>query len=802
MFSTSLEFILNVAYREAMTRQHTHLTLEHLLYALAHDSEAERILSACGADLPALRTTLDEFLSMLETVGRRERSSEPGQTLAFRRVLQTAVLQVQSAGKDEVRSGDVLAAILQQPKTYAAQVLDEQGVTRLDILNYISHGITKAPGGKTDRGGARQGAEAGAGAEDRAAARDPLGTYTINLTESARAGKLDPLIGRTPELQRTLQILCRRRKNNPVFVGDAGVGKTALAEGLAARLTADDIPALLAGAEIFSLDTAALLAGTRYRGDFEERFKAVVNALADHPMPILFIDEVHATVGAGATTGGTMDLATLIKPLLSAGDLRVIGSTTFEEFKQIEKDRALARRLQKIVVEEPSVDETSKILEGLQSRYEEHHGVTFAPDTVPAAARLAKRHLRESRLPDAAIDIIDEAGATIGMRRTASQDDEREEDTPGATVGEAADGSTGSEPPRVTVEDIERVVARMARIPEKQATSSDKERLRTLDEALERVVFGQTEAVRTVVSAIKRSRAGLGTPDRPAGCFLFTGPTGVGKTELARQLAIHLGNEFVRYDMSEYMEKHAVARLIGAPPGYVGFEQGGLLVDAVRTHPYSVVLLDEIEKAHPDIYNILLQVMDHATLTDNSGRKADFRHVILILTSNAGSREASAGAIGFGDDRATTAKGRMKAAIERIFSPEFRNRLDGIIPFDPLTPATMETIVEKFILQLESQLAERRVAITLEPPARAWLAAKGYDPVYGARPLARVVQTEVRTPLTDEILFGKLEHGGTVRIGLSDDSLTFDVEGSPVGAAADDDGGPAGPAEHAPEAVE
>ena len=802
MFSTSLEFILNVAYREAMSRRHTHLTLEHLLYALAHDTEAERILSACGADLPAVRSTLDEFLGTLETAGRRERTSEPAQTLSFRRVLQTAVLQVQSAGKDEVRAGDVLAAILQQPKSYAAQVLDDQGVTRLDILNYISHGITKAPTGKADRAG-RQGAEAGTGAEDRSAGRDPLGSFTVNLTERARGGKLDPLIGRSPELQRTLQILCRRRKNNPVFVGDAGVGKTALAEGLAARLTEDGIPARLAGAEIFSLDTAALLAGTRYRGDFEERFKAVVNALTDHPLPILFIDEIHATVGAGSTTGGTMDLATLIKPLLSEGDLRVIGSTTFDEFKQIEKDRALARRLQKIVVEEPSVEETSRILEGLQSRYEEHHGVTFAPETVPAAARLAKRHLRESSLPDAAIDIIDEAGATIGMRRTANPGDGA--GGAGASGALAADGAgdaAGSEPEQVTVEDIERVVARMARIPEKQATSSDKERLRTLDEALERVVFGQTEAVRTVVAAIKRSRAGLGTPDRPAGSFLFTGPTGVGKTELARQLAIHLGNEFVRYDMSEYMEKHAVARLIGAPPGYVGFEQGGLLVDAVRSHPYSVVLLDEIEKAHPDIYNILLQVMDHATLTDNGGRKADFRHVILILTSNAGSREASAGAIGFGDDRATTAKGRMKAAIERIFSPEFRNRLDGIIPFDPLTPATMETIVEKFILQLESQLAERRIAITLEAPARAWLAAKGYDPVYGARPLARVVQTEVRTPLTDEILFGKLEHGGTVRIGLTEDALTFDVEGSPAGTATDDDGGASGSAEHAPETVE
>ena len=804
MFSTSLEFILNVAYREAMSRRHTHLTLEHLLYALAHDAEAERILSACGADLPALRSTLDEFLSTLETAGRRERASEPAQTLSFRRVLQTAVLQVQSAGKDEVRSGDVLAAILQQPKAYAAQVLDAQGVTRLDILNYISHGITKVPTGKTEGDGARDPAEAGTGAEDRGAAPDPLRSFTLNLTERARAGKLDPLIGRSPELQRTLQILCRRRKNNPVFVGDAGVGKTALAEGLAARLTQEDIPARLAGAEIFSLDAAALLAGTRYRGDFEERFKAVVDALTDHPMPILFIDEVHATVGAGATTGGTMDLATLIKPLLSAGDLRVIGSTTFEEFKQIEKDHGLARRLQKIVVEEPSVDETSRILQGLQSRYEEHHGVTFAPETVPAAARLAKRHLRESRLPDAAIDIIDEAGATIGMRRTLvdKRESERDDATPDGPDAGGEERTSGSEPPQVTVDDIEKVVARMARIPEKQATSSDKERLRTLDEALERVVFGQSEAVRTVVMAIKRSRAGLATPDRPAGCFLFTGPTGVGKTELARQLAIHLGNEFVRYDMSEYMEKHAVARLIGAPPGYIGFEQGGLLVDAVRTHPYSVVLLDEIEKAHPDIFNILLQVMDHATLTDNSGRKADFRHVILILTSNAGSREASAGAIGFGDDRATTVKVRMKAAVERIFSPEFRNRLDGIIPFDPLTPETMETIVEKFILQLESQLAERRIAITLEPAARVWLAKQGYDPVYGARPLARVVQTEVRDPLTDEILFGKLERGGTVRIGLANDALTFDVDSSSADAAAGDSGGTAGPAEHAPETVE
>ena len=770
MFSASLELILNVAYREAMSRRHTHLTLEHLLFALAHDTEAERILAACGADLRALRRALDEFLGTLETVGRRDRASEPAQTLAFRRVLQTAVLHVQSAGKDEVRAGDILAAILQQPKAHAAEVLAAQGITRLDVLNYISHGISKVAPGSGDPEHRGNGAQAGAGEEGPAAARDPLTAYTVNLTERAGAGALDPLIGRAPELQRTLQILCRRRKNNPVFVGEAGVGKTALAEGLAARLAEDDVPARLAGAEVFALDTAALLAGTRFRGDFEERFKAVTGALADHPLPILFIDEVHATVGAGATTGGTMDLATLIKPLLSAGELRVIGSTTFDEFKHIEKDRALARRLQKVVVEEPTVDETSRILEGLRPRYEEHHGVTFGPETVPTAAKLAKRHLRDARLPDGAIDILDEAGAAIGMRRT---------------VAEAAEEETaGAEPPEVTIADIERVVARMARIPEKQTTSSDKERLRTLGEALERVVFGQSEAVATVVTAIKRARAGLGVPDHPAGCFLFTGPTGVGKTELARQLAIHLGNEFLRYDMSEYMEKHAVARLIGAPPGYVGFEQGGLLVDAVRSHPYSVVLLDEIEKAHPDIYNILLQVMDHATLTDNGGRRADFRHVILIMTSNAGSREASATPIGFGDDLASSAKGRMKAAIERIFSPEFRNRLDAIVPFDPLAPATMETIVEKFILQLESQLAERKVAIALEPAARAWLAERGYDPVYGARPLARVVQADVRNPLTDEILFGRLEHGGTVRIGLADGALTFAIDPAEVPARA------------------
>ena len=773
MFSAALEIVLTVAYREATSRRHTHLTLEHLLYALAHDLDGERILAACGADLPQLRKDLDKYLKESVEQFSRGQQKEPEQTLAFRRALQTAVLHVQSAGRQEVQSGDVLAATLQQ-KSYAAELLAAQGVTRLDVLEYITHGISKIPpaapsGGREDFEAGD--ADAGIGERGTGTARDPLSAYTLNLTARAKAGELDPLIGRSIELQRTMEILCRRRKNNPVFVGDAGVGKTALAEGLAARLLQDDVPEPLEGAEIFSLDTAALLAGTRFRGDFEERFKAVINALAKRPMPILFIDEIHSTVGAGATTGGTMDLATLIKPVLTTGQLRVVGSTTHEEYKHIEKDRALARRLQKIAIDEPSHAETVKILEGLRARYEAHHSVTFTDDALEAAAKLAARHLRDYKLPDSAIDVLDEAGARMRLRLATEK--------PAASDGGAA---VPQRRPELGVVEVEEIVARMARIPAKQASSSDRDRLRSLDEALRRVVFGQDDAVSIVARAIKRSRAGLGQPDRPAGCFLFTGPTGVGKTELAKQLALHLGNEFIRFDMSEYMEKHAVARLIGAPPGYVGFEQGGLLVDAIRQHPYAVLLLDEIEKAHPDIFNILLQVMDHATLTDNSGRKADFRQVVLIMTSNAGSRELSAGAIGFWesggsvraiDARQKAAQQRSKHAVEKVFSPEFRNRLDAIVTFGPLTPGVMETIVEKFILQLEAQLSERRVAITLEPDARAWLAEKGFDPVYGARPLARVVQSEVRDPLTDEILFGKLEHGGTVTIRIEDGKLAF-----------------------------
>jgi ATP-dependent Clp protease ATP-binding subunit ClpA len=770
VFSPALEVVLTVAYREATSRRHTHLTLEHLLYALAHDPDGERILAACGADLPQLRKDLDRYLKdSVEQFGRGQQK-EPEQTLAFRRVLQTAVLHVQSAGRQEVQSGDVLAATLQQNKSYAAQLLAAQGVTRLDVLEYITHGISKVPPAAPagDEDAASGDAEAGFGEAGTATSRDPLSAYAASLTARAKAGELDPLIGRRHELERTLEILCRRRKNNPVFVGDAGVGKTALAEGLATRLLSDDVPELLEGAEVFSLDTGALLAGTRFRGDFEERFKAVIQALSKRRMPILFIDEIHSTVGAGATTGGTMDLATLIKPILTAGQLRVVGSTTHEEFKHIEKDRALARRLQKIAIDEPSIPESVKILEGLRSRYESHHHVRFTDDALESAAKLAARHLRDYKLPDSAIDVLDEAGARVRLRQARQPLEER--------------GKSDIAVIEVGVGEIEDVVARIARIPAKQASSSDRDRLRTLEEALGRVVFGQSEAVGTVARAIKRSRAGLGQPDRPAGCFLFTGPTGVGKTELAKQLALHLGNEFIRFDMSEYMEKHAVARLIGAPPGYVGFEQGGLLVDAIRQHPYAVLLLDEIEKAHPDIFNILLQVMDHATLTDNNGRKADFRQVVLIMTSNAGSRELSAGTIGFWDsgksDRAVDSRQkasqqRSRHAIEKVFSPEFRNRLDAIVSFGPLTPGVMETIVEKFILQLEAQLAERRVAITLETAAREWLAAKGYDAVYGARPLARVIQTEVRDRLTDEILFGELENGGTVTIDVADDKLTF-----------------------------
>jgi ATP-dependent Clp protease ATP-binding subunit ClpA len=624
-------------------------------------------------------------------------------------------------------------------------MLAAQGVTRLDVLNFISHGITKVPAVEP-AGDVAPDAE-----RESAPARDPLAAFTVNLTERARRGELDPLVGRTEELDRAMEVLCRRRKNNPVFVGEAGVGKTAIVEGLAQRLLAEDVPPLLSGAEIYALDAGALLAGTRYRGDFEERFKALTAALAKKKRPILFLDELHTMVGAGATTGGTMDLANLVKPVLTEGKLRLIGSTTHEEFKHVEKDRALARRLQKIAVDEPSFEDALAILRGLRARYEEHHRITYTDAALDTAVRLAARHLRDSKLPDSAVDVMDEAGAAFRLRSRAET----------GVVGEA---------------DVERVIARMARIPAQQVEVSEKDRLRGLEKALSSVVFGQEDAVEVVARAIKRSRAGLGIPDHPAGSFLFTGPTGVGKTELARQLARQLDSEFVRFDMSEFMEKHAVARLIGAPPGYVGFEQGGLLVDAIRSHPYSVVLLDEIEKAHPDLFNVLLQIMDHATLTDNNGRRADFRQVVLIMTSNAGSREASAGSIGFSADMLRDAPHRSKQAIERLFAPEFRNRLDAIVAFRPLTPSVMEAIVDKFVHELEGQLGERRIQIVLSPDARTYFAAKGYDPAFGARPLGRVLQTELRDPLTDEILFGKLQNGGRVTVGVTDGKVTLSAE--------------------------
>ncbi len=749
MLSAAVEMVLTVAFREAQSRRHAHLTLEHLLYAIVNDPAGEEILAACGADPAKLRAETRRHLEEgIENLPKGVDSAEPIQTLAFRRVLQIAILHVESSGREEgVSVGDLLAAILGQPKTAAAKMLLAQGVTRLDVLNYVSHGITKAPAPEP----AEEGAAVPAGEGEAPSPKDPLAAFTVNLSDRARRGELDPLVGRTDELDRAMEVLARRRKNNPVFVGEAGVGKTALVEGLAQRLLAPDVPPLLKDAEIFALDGGALLAGTRYRGDFEERFKSLMAALAKKPKPVLFIDELHTMVGAGATTGGTMDLANLVKPVLTEGKLRLIGSTTHEEYKHVEKDRALARRLQKIAVEEPSFEDARKILRGLRSRYEEHHRVAYTEEALDAAVRLASRHLRESKLPDSAVDVMDEAGAAFRLR---SGDRE-------GTVGEA---------------EVERVVARMARIPAQQATVSEKDRLLGLEAALESVVFGQEEAVRAVARAIKRSRAGLGHPDHPAGSFLFTGPTGVGKTELARQLARRLDSEFVRFDMSEFMEKHAVARLIGAPPGYVGFEQGGLLIDAIRSHPYSVVLLDEIEKAHPDLFNILLQVMDHATLTDNNGRKADFRQVVLIMTSNAGSREAEAGAIGFASDALHDAPHRTKQAIDRLFAPEFRNRLDAIVPFRPLDPAVMEAIVEKFVRELETQLAERKIAISLTPEARSHLAKKGYNPALGARPLSRVIQEELRDPLTEEILFGALERGGSVVVDFADGKVVLSAK--------------------------
>jgi len=742
-----LHLTLQAALREAVVRRNPYLTVEHLLYALAHEQRGEEILVHAGAHVPALKAALEKFLADdLERVPGDE-PVDTRQTLAFHRVLQHALAHCANAEKPEVDAGDLLAALFQEPDSYAVTLLRSQGVSRLDLLHYVSHGISKRRDGAAEGAVARPGMGEGMGGEASELAADPLAAYASNLSERAAQGKLDPLIGRAAELERTVHILARRRKNNPLFVGETGVGKTALAEGLALRIREGRVPEDLRTAEIFSLDLGALLAGTRYRGDFEARFKALIAALRERQNPILFIDEVHTILGAGAAQGATVDASNLLKPLLQSGELRFMGSTTYQEYRHFERDRALSRRFQKVDVREPSVDESVRILQGLAPRYEEHHGVRFTTAALRAAVDLSVRHLTDRFLPDKAIDVMDEAGAAVRLR----------------PLGKARK--------TVGVRDMEEVVARIANIPAARASLSDRQRLESLEAELRKAVFGQDPAIASVVRAVKRARAGLGGEGRPIGCFLFTGPTGVGKTELAKQLAKALGVPFLRFDMSEYMEKHAVARLIGAPPGYVGYDQGGLLVEKIRKQPYTVLLLDEIEKAHADLFDILLQVMDHATLTDNQGREADFRHVTLIMTSNAGARELAGRAIGFVGGRA----GDGRKEIERLFSPEFRNRLDEIVSFAPLAPEVMNKVVDKFVREVEEQLHERRIALELSPEARAWLAEKGYDPDFGARPLARVIQTELKDRLADDVLFGALAKGGRVRVTLADGALRFEV---------------------------
>jgi ATP-dependent Clp protease ATP-binding subunit ClpA len=745
--SRPLETSLTLAVREARRRRHEYLCLEHVLWAILRDDDVAEVLRACGGDPAKLGRDLEHYLDQMEQLPP-DLDVPPQQTLAFQRVLQRAAAHVQSAGKDEIDGRNVLVAIFRETDSHAAFLLGQQGVTRLDVVTYMSHGIRKVPelpasNGHTPEGGG----EGEDDDEDGATSRDPLAAFTVDLVERAAAGKIDPLIGRERELERTMHVLCRRRKNNPVFVGDPGVGKTAVVEGLALRIHEKKVPKLLADSHVFALDMGALLAGTKFRGEFEARLKAVIGALKERPGAILFIDEIHTVVGAGATHGGSMDASNILKPALASGELRCIGATTYQDYKQhFERDRALARRFQKIELVEPSVDETHQILRGLKPQYEAHHGVTYTDTALRAAAELAAKHVHDRFLPDKAIDVIDEAGAAVNAR--------------------------GGDKKTIRTKDVEHIIATMAKIPSRQVSLSDRDRLETLDRDLKLLVFGQDAAVGSVVSSIRLARAGLATPDKPVGSFLFSGPTGVGKTELAKQLASALGIEFVRYDMSEYMEKHTVSRLVGAPPGYVGFDQGGLLTDQIRKTPHAVLLLDEIEKAHPDIFNILLQVMDHATLTDAQGRKADFRHVILIMTTNAGAQEMAAQAIGFGDV-SNAEKGQK--VLEKLFSPEFRNRLDAVVHFATLAPEAVERVVDKFMTELEGQLAQRRVQVELAPAARTWLAVRGYDRTFGARPMARLIQDKVKRILADEMLFGRLKDGGKVEIDVdaAGDELTF-----------------------------
>ncbi len=747
MLSKELEVTLNLAFKAAREQRHEFMTVEHLLLALLDNPTAAKVLRACGADLNQLRRQLTEFIRENAPALPDDEDRDTQPTLGFQRVLQRAVFHVQSSGKKEVTGANVLVAIFGERESQAVYLLNQQNIARLDVVNCISHGITKVA---DEEAGGENSSAAEEDGEQGESSKNVLDTFCTNLNEQARKGKIDPLIGRQEEIERTIQILCRRRKNNPLFVGEAGVGKTAIAEGLAKKIVDKEIPEVLQNSTIYSLDLGALLAGTKYRGDFEKRLKAVINQLKREPGAVLFIDEIHTIIGAGAASGGVMDASNLIKPMLASGEIKCIGSTTYQEFRGIfEKDRALSRRFQKIDVGEPSVDETVKILQGLKSRFEEHHDVKYTSHALRSAAELTHRYINDRHLPDKAIDIIDEAGA----RQRLAPPSRRKK-----TVGAL---------------EIEEIVAKVARIPAKTVSTSDREVLHHLERNLKMVVFGQDEAIQTLATAIKMSRSGLGNIEKPIGSFLFAGPTGVGKTEVTRQLARVMGIELVRFDMSEYMERHTVSRLIGAPPGYVGYDTGGQLTEAINKHPHAVLLLDEMEKAHPDVFNILLQVMDHGTLTDANGRKTDFRNVIIVMTTNAGAERVSRASIGFSTQDHS---GDALEAIKQMFSPEFRNRLDAVIQFKPLDPQTISHVVDKFLVELESQLDSKKVSIDVDPAARAWLAEHGHDRLMGARPMSRLIRDKIKRPLAEELLFGKLANGGHVAVSVRDGDLAVDIE--------------------------